>query len=229
MNKSKKLILFGTKDLAVIAHEYFTNDSAYEVAAFTVDREYLDETELCGLPVVPFDEINKKYPPEDHEIHICIVYDRMNRYRAAKCAHAKAKGYGLASYISSRATVSPSTKIGEHAFIFEGNNIQPFVTIGDNCILWSGNHVGHHSRIGNNVFVSSHVVISGHCVVGDNCFIGVNSTLANNTDLGKESWVMPNAYLSGDIPDNTMVKSVKSEISPLNELVLNASLDKAKR
>ena len=195
--KTKKLVLFGTEDLALIAHEYFTNDSEYEVVAFTVDKKYIREENLMGLPVIAFEDIDFLFPPSTHEVHVCVVYGNMNRTRAAICQKTKDKGYKLASYISSHSFVSSSAKIGEHAFIFEDNTIQPFVTIGDNIILWSGNHCGHHSNIGNNVFISSHVVISGWCNIGDNCFLGVNSTLANNTTLGSESWVCHGAIMGG--------------------------------
>ena len=229
MPKSKRVILFGTGDLALIAHEYFTNDSDYEVVAFTVDREYLEYTQLGGLPVVPFDDVHIHFPPDSHEMHVCIVYGNLNRLRAATCGYAKGKGYKLASYVSSRAFVSPSANIGEHCFIFENNVIQSFVTIGDNCILWSGNHIGHHSHIENNVFVSSHVVISGHCHIGRNSFLGVNSTLANNTVIGKESWVSHGALISGIIPPNAFIKSIQSEAVPLNEAALFRALERARR
>src|ERR1700733_14060360 len=205
--KSKSLIIFGLGDLAQIGHEYFTHDSDYEVAAFTVDQQYMPaDPVFCDLPVVPFDELEASYPPSDFEMHCALVYMNMNRCRADACARAKAKGYGLASYISSHAFVSPSAKIGEHAFIFENNVIQSFVEIGDNAILWSGNHVGHSSKLGNNVFISSHVVISGWCDIGDNGFIGVNSTLANNSRIGQEIWLRYTTVISGIVPDCIFVK-----------------------
>lgn len=231
-SKTKKLILFGTGDLAAIAYEYFTMDSEYEVSGFVVDPIYIKEKELFGLPIVSFDLLlHQIFPVKEYDMHVCIVYGDMNRTRAKKCAEAKSKGYKLASYISSRAFVSPSAKIGEHAFIFENNVIQPFVGVGNNCILWSGNHVGHHSVIGNNVFVSSHVVISGHCRIGDCCFIGVNSTLANNTVIGKESWISHGSIMSGQIPDHSMVKSVtgNTEVAQLNEAALSRALDRNRR
>lgn len=225
----KKLVLFGTGDLAQIAEEYFNKDSDYEVVAFTVDRAYMKEKEFCGLPVIPFDEIQEKYPPDSHEMHVCIVYDNLNRNRAAKVTHAKAKGYTMASYISSRAFVSPSAKLGEHVFIFENNVIQSFVEIGDNAILWSGNHVGHHSVIESDVFISSHCVISGHCHIGKNVFLGVNSTLANNTTIGKESWVSHDCVINGNVPEHSMVKSPRSEIIELNEAALMRALERARK
>lgn len=225
----KKLIIFGVEDFAQIAHEYFTEDSGYEVVAFTVDRDYITEPEFMGLPVIPFEDLAEFYSPKDHEIHVAIVYGKLNDIREAKCAAAKAEGYKLASYVSPGAFVSPSAEIGEHCFIFEGNVIQTGVKIGSNCILWSGNHIGHHSTIGNNVFISSHVVVSGWCAIGDNCFLGVNSTLANNVKIGNRCWVNPSAVIKGSIADSTLVQSVFSEHVPLNEEALFKALERATR
>jgi len=229
MNKSKKIILFGTGDLAQIAKGYFERDTEYQPVCFTVDRSYLGKTELLGLPVVPYDELEYRYSPIDHEAHVCVVYDAMNRTRAAICRRMESDGYKLASYISPHAFIAPSVRLGKHCFIFENNVIQDFVEIGDNAIFWSGNHIGHNSRIHNNVFISSHVVVSGHCDIGHNSFIGVNSTLANNTVLGKESWVMHGAVLSGNIPEGSFVKTVQSEWVPLNEKALARALERNRR
>jgi len=228
MSKSK-LLLFGTGDLAQIAFEYFNADTRCEVAAFVVDREYLDKSEFCGTPVVGFDEVTSLYPPDSHAAHVCVVYGDMNRTRAATIERFRAKGYKLARYISPHAFVSPSAIIGEHAFIFENNVIQPHVTIGNNVILWSGNHVGHHSTIGNNVFISSHVVVSGHCSIGDNVFIGVNSTIPNGCIVGKESWIAYGSIVPPIVPPNSFVKSASSEFLPLNEKALARALAKVVR
>lgn len=227
----RSLIIFGLGDLAEIALEYFTHDSEYDVVAFTADREYLPkEPYFHGLPVVPFDIVQDFYSAKTHYFHAAVIYNHMNRDRSQTIQRAKAKNYSSASYISSKAFVSRSAKVGEHAFIFEDNTVQPYVTIGDNAILWSGNHIGHHSRVGNNVFISSHVVVSGHCDIGDNCFLGVNATLANTTRVGDHSWVNHGAVLSGNIPPSSMVLSPnKSEVMPLNEDALNRALAKVAR
>lgn len=227
--KCKSLVIFGLGDLAQIAHEYFEGDSEYRVVGFTVDREFMPTNPVfCGLPVVPFDEVEKHFLPESHEMYCALVYFKMNRCRDEVCKRAKAKGYSLASYVSSYAFVSPSTKLGEHCFVFEGNVIQTNAVIGDNVILWSSNHIGHGSIIEKDNFISSHVVVSGHCNIGSNCFLGVNSTLANNTKVGEYSWISHGAILSGSIPPNSFVKSVQSEVVPLNEDALMRALERAR-
>lgn len=181
----KKLVIFGSGDIAQLAHFYFTTDSSYQVVAFTVDAEYLKSDSFCNLPVVPFSALVERYPPAEYDLFIALSYSKINALRKEKFIAAKALGYFLASYVSSRATVLNQGQIGENCFIFEDNTIQPFVTIGNNVTLWSGNHIGHHSSIKDHVFISSHVVVSGGVEVGEQCFIGVNATLRDHIKVGE--------------------------------------------
>jgi len=229
MVKTSKLVIFGDQDFAHLAYEYFTHDSPYEVVAFTVDGSHMKESQICALPVVPFEELTARFPSDTHAVYVAVVYGRLNRIREEICVRVKTLGYKLASYISSRAFVWHNATLGEHCFVFEDNTIQPFVTIGENVVLWSGNHIGHHSHIGGHCFITSHVVISGWCEIGDHCFLGVNCTLANNTRVGAESWVSHGAILAGDIPPHSLVRTQSSEISELNEAVLFRSLSRASR
>ena len=156
-----RIIIFGTEDIAQVAHHYLTHDSEHEIVAFTVHEGHLGHKELMGLPVVPFEEIEVQWPPEVFKMHVAIGYSKLNKIRAAIYAEAKKKRYKLISYVSSRSACWGDTKIGDNCFILEDNTIQPFVSIGSDTCLWSGNHIGHHSTIGDHCFVSSHVVISG--------------------------------------------------------------------
>jgi sugar O-acyltransferase (sialic acid O-acetyltransferase NeuD family) len=230
MEKSSgPLVIFGDQDFAQLACEYFSADSGYEVVGFAVDGAYRRQDTLCGLPVVAFEDMESRFPPTTHSVYVAVVYGRLNRLREEICARVRAKGYRLASYISSRASVWRNARFGEHCFVFEDNTVQPFVTVGNDVVLWSGNHIGHHSRIGDHCFVTSQVVVSGWCDIGRYCFLGVNSTLANNTRVGEGCWVSHGAILSGDIPAGSLVKSIASEVAPLNEAVLFRSLARASR
>lgn len=180
----RRLVVFGSGDIAELAHFYFSTDSEYQVEAFTVDAEYLTTDSFCDLPVVPFEDVTRRYPPTDFDFFVALSYSKLNAVRKEKYLAAKALGYRLASYVSSHATVLNQGRIGDNCFIFEDNTVQPFVTIGCNVTLWSGNHIGHHSNIGDHSFVSSHVVVSGGVTVGEQCFLGVNSTLRDHITVG---------------------------------------------
>jgi sugar O-acyltransferase (sialic acid O-acetyltransferase NeuD family) len=209
--KTKKLVIVGDSAFAQIAYEYFEVDTVYSVVGFSVERDYLKSRVICGLPVVPFEELESVFDPAIHEVHVATTYTQLNRLRARMVSAAKDKGYKLASYISPRAFVWRNVEIGEHCFIFEDNTIQPFAKIGRNVVLWSGNHIGHHSVIRDNCFISSHVVISGFCDIGENSFLGVNATLANNLTIGKDNWIGPNTAIMKNTETGAFYKTNQPE------------------
>ncbi len=99
-----RIVIFGAAAFAEIAHYYFTHDSPHDVAAFAVDAGYLRKSTFCGLPIVPFEEVASAFPSSECEMFVAIGIGRVNRTRAGKVAEAEAKGYRLASFVSSRAT-----------------------------------------------------------------------------------------------------------------------------
>lgn len=186
MDKDRKLIIVGDGEFAEIAYEYFTYDSAYEVVAFCVERDYLKKHDLFGLPVVPLEELEFIYNISEHFVFIATTYTQLNRLRTRLYNIIKEKGYRVASYVSSHAFVWRNVEVGENCFVFEDNVIQYHVKLGNNVILWSGNHVGHRTQIQDNCFISSHVVISGYCTIGENSFLGVNSCLNDHISIARD-------------------------------------------
>ena len=208
----KPLVIFGTGEIAEVADFYFRETTERNVAAFTVDPAYVTEPTFLDRPVVPFDEVARRFPPASHDMFVALSYARMNRVREEKVAAAGAAGYALATYVSPRASVFTS-RIGRNCFVLEGNTVQPFVTIGDNVTLWSGNHIGHHARIEDNVFISSHVVISGGVVVGRNSFLGVNATVADHVAVAPYTLLSAGALLMEDsAPEGVYVAPGKAEL-----------------
>jgi sugar O-acyltransferase (sialic acid O-acetyltransferase NeuD family) len=194
----KPLVIFGTGDIAQLAHFYFSRESDYDVAAFTVDRAYLPDGLFCGLPVIAFDSLTEHYPPSTYDLFVALSYAQLNAVRRDKYLAAKALGYSLASFISPRASLLNDGQIGDNCFIFEDNTIQPFVRIGNNVTLWSGNHIGHHSVIKDHCFIASHVVVSGGVEIGEQCFIGVNATLRDHIKIGDRCVIGAGALLLAD-------------------------------
>lgn len=204
MVKTKQLVIFGTQEMAQLAHFYFEHDSAYRVAAFTVDDDYLQEQELKGLPVVPWSEVPSRYRPEEYELFVALSYRRLNALRAEKFAQAKSGGYRLASYLCSKSVTWPDLVIGENCFVLENQTIQPTCRLGDNVYLWSGNHIGHGTTIADHVYLASHVVVSGHCSIGERTFIGVNATLRDFINVGSDCFIAMDASVTADMPDGAV-------------------------
>jgi sugar O-acyltransferase (sialic acid O-acetyltransferase NeuD family) len=194
-----KVVIFGIQDFASLAHFYLVEDSPHEVVAFTVTKEYMPSDAMFeGLPVAPFEDLERLYPPAEYAFFAPMSQRKMNKLREAIYIQAEEKGYNLISYVSSKATLFSNVKIGKNCFILENNTIQPFVTIGNNVVLWSGNHIGHHSVIKDHVLFTSHVVLSGHCVVDSYCFFGVNATLRDGLHFAEGTLVAMGACVTKD-------------------------------
>lgn len=196
MKKNKPIVIFGSESFAEIVYYYLTHDSEYKVKAFTVtqDRINSEKPTLFDLPIVAFETVQELYPPEQYEMYIAVGYVNVNKTRAHFFDEAKKKGYLLATYVSSKATVW-TDRIGENCFILEDNTVQPFVTIGNNVICWSGNHIGHHSQINDHCYITSHVVISGHCCIKERSFLGVNATLRDNITIAEDNVIGAGAVI----------------------------------
>ncbi len=209
----KPLVIFGAGDIAELAHFYFTRDTEYQVAAFTVDADYMKGDEFCGLPVVAFEGLAESYPSAAHDMFIAVSYAKLNAVRRDKYLAARDKGYRLASYVSSHATVLNDGRIGDNCFILEDNTIQPFVTIGNDVTLWSGNHVGHHSQIADHCFITSHVVIAGGVRIGERSFVGVNATLRDHVSIGAGCVIGAGSLILKDAADDTVYSAPGAELA----------------
>ena len=198
---TNKVIIFGNSDSAELAHYYLTNDSNYEVVAFTVNQEYLTEDTFHNLLVVPFENLESIYFPSEYLFFAPMTGVKMNTVRKNIYEEGKKKGYEYISYVSSKATVCGNT-IGENCFILEDNTLQPFTSIGNNVVMWSGNHIGHHGKIEDHVFFTSHIVLSGHCHVKERAWLGVNATIRDGVTIGEGSLIAMGSLITKNTDDN---------------------------
>ena len=77
-----QIVVFGSGRFAAMNHFYFTHDSPYEVAAFTVDRAHLQADSLLGRPMIPFEELAAAYPPDEYLLALPLGFKRVNQLRA---------------------------------------------------------------------------------------------------------------------------------------------------
>lgn len=214
-----KVVIFGVLDTAELAHYYLSTDSEYEVVAFTVNSEFLKENTFKGLPVVPFEELEKIYPPSEYLFFAPMTGVKMNNLRKKIYLEGKSKGYEYISYVSSKST-SFNNEIGENCFILENNTLQPFTKIGNNVVLWSGNHIGHHGIIEDHVFFTSHVVLSGHCHVKERAWFGVNSTIRDGLTIGEGCLIGMGSLVTKSTDDDGLYigTPAKKQVAPASKV-----------
>lgn len=212
----KKLIIFGNGKIAQVIHHFFKYESDCEAVAFTADEQYITQSEFCGLPVVPFENIENVYAPSDHQAFVAVGYQEMNRLRQEKLNEAKAKGYTIASYVHPQSGIPVDLSYGENCFIMNNVHIHPMVTLGDNVFVWSGAMIGHHSHIGNNTWITSSANISGNVTVEANCFFAVGATVGHGITIGKASFLGANCLITKSILSETVIMAESDKPFRLN-------------
>jgi sugar O-acyltransferase (sialic acid O-acetyltransferase NeuD family) len=193
-----RLVIIGDGETAELAYDYFSKDTDFAVVGFSAEEAFRKNTVLFGLPVVPFEQIERFFDPKTHRAFVAISYTQLNRLRSKLYNIAKQKGYRLCSYISPNAFVGTNVEIGDNCFIFENVTIQRGAKIGDNVTIWAGSSVGHRSIVSNNCFIAMHVAISGFCSIGENSFLGVNSCTIEKIKIGRDCVVGASAVIVKD-------------------------------
>lgn len=209
--KNKKLVIIGAGETANLAYEYFTNDSEYEVIAFSVNQEYIVESSFRNLPVVPFENLESTFSPKEYFAFVAVAGEKLNRNREKLYNQAKNKGFCLASYISSKAFVWPNVTIGDNCFILEDNTLQPFSKVGNDVFMWSGNHLGHQSVIKDHCFITSHCVIAGFTEIGENCYLGINSSVADNIIVARDCYIGMGSLIGRNTKPGSFYSGVHSK------------------
>ena len=209
---NKKVVIFGIDTIARLVYAYLTEDSPYEVTAFTVHEKYLKEKKLFGIDVVPFERIEETYPPEQFAMFAAIGYKRVNKARAEIYNLCKSKRYELISYISSKASYCGNLKIGDNCFIMANTVIQPFAEIGNDVIIWSGN-IGYNSHIHDHSYIAPHAVVAGKVNVGEYCFVGANATIREGVTIAPECVIGAGALIVNDTQEGEVYPGQKASLS----------------
>lgn len=194
----RPVIIFGNQLSSSLAWYCLTHDSTMHVAGFTVDESRLESTQHEGLPIVAFERLEQVFPPQDYRLLIPMGYVQINRIRRSRYEQAKQRGYQLASYVSTRASVWPDLVVGDNVLVYEHAIIQPFARVGDNCIIRSGAHVSHHCEIADHVFVSAEVAMASSCKIGEQAILGVGSVLRDGLRVAERSFVGAGAVVVTD-------------------------------
>lgn len=195
----KEVVIFGSGNVAKLVHFFLTNDSDFKVAAFTIHSNYIKAPAYLDLPVVGFETITETHPPEKYDMFVAVGAQERNEIREEIYNQAKAKGYKLISYISSKAQYWPDLKYGENVFIIQATSIEPFVEIGNNVAL-IGTQIGQNVKIEDNCFLST-ATIGSDVTITKNAFIGINALINPYLKIGTKSIVAAGSIIVKDVED----------------------------
>lgn len=197
------LIIYGDSTFAELVKHYFESDSNYQVVAFCVDRAYKNKDELCGVPVLAFEDIESHYSPDDHHIFAAIGYKsvRVHKMLFEKMLHLH---YPIASYISSKAIVDASCEVGANCLILPGCILEPYVRVEDNCFINSGATICHHATIEAHSVLAAGSLVGGYSIVGESSLIGFKASIVELRKVARETLLAAGSLLLQDTQESTM-------------------------
>ena len=214
---NNKLIIFGVGEFAQEIFLYLKKFSKFQVIGFSIHKEFIKENSLFELPIIPFEELENNYSPNEVSMLICVGFSKMNKKREKVFEQVKQKGYKLENFIHPSNQLWDEFEIGENCIILENNVIRPNVKIGNNVIIENNNVISHHTIISDNCYVTSHAIIAGHVTIKNNCYLGINCTIRNRVTLEKECLIGAGAVILKNTKEkevysaNTVMLSRKSD------------------
>ncbi len=207
--EKQKIIIFGNHEFAKMMAEYiqkFTND---EVCYFTVNKEYIKDSEILGLPVIEFENIENKFNKSEYKFLITLGYNKMNSLRESIFGQVQEKGYKIASFIHPTASIN-TKEIGIGNIFLENVFIGPYSKIGNGNIFWNGVNISHNASIKNYNYFSPSTTFAGNVKVSNNCFFGTNCTVKNGINISNKTLIGAGCYLNKDTLNNEVYVPAKA-------------------
>lgn len=199
----KDLIIVGIGNFPRLLRYYIDIDDPRSVVAFSVDRRFVPtdaDGNLAdaynGLPLVPFDELPDRFPPERYDVLMGMGYSAMNENRRRKFGECKGLGYRIASYFHSSCSIH-TDDIGEGNIMLERCLVYPFSRIGDGNLMFDTVNISHDSVVGSFNFFAGGTDLCGFVRIGDNCFFGKGSVLDGHFEAANHTLVGAGAYAKG--------------------------------
>ncbi|NND81382.1 MAG: acetyltransferase [Gammaproteobacteria bacterium] len=211
----QKIILIGNNISADILHQYLLRDNRYQVVAFAVDSDYLQEPIKMGLPVVDINNLTTAYSSDTHKVIMAIGYSQLNQTRQELFNRVAAMGFAAETYVHPDASIfnggEMSGGIGEGSVIMPQTIVEPFAVVGKNSVIWGNCLIGHHAVVGDNCWLASGTVLAGSAAIGNNTFLGVNVTVSQHVKIAGRNIIGSATAIHKDTRENEVYLSRHSE------------------
>jgi sugar O-acyltransferase (sialic acid O-acetyltransferase NeuD family) len=217
------IVIFGDTSFAAIVAEYINSEKENRVVAFTLDAEYINDRKTFeGVPLVAFEHINEKYPPENYKLLIAVsAGSKAKHLNSKKFDEAKSKGYQFFTFIHSTSFIADTAKLGENVLIFPHVIVEPRAIINNGVIVRSAAYVSHETEIGAFSYLAPRATFSGKIKTGSHCFFGTNSTIRDGLTIGDDVIIGAGATALKNLDNQTVLKVAESVVLPVDRFKLN--------
>lgn len=204
-------LIVGNSVYASMLNEYLKDESEIKVVGFTVEREYIEHDVFEGLQVIPYEDIEECYSPEEVVLYMGVGYSQMNGVKERLFQIYKKKGYHFGTYKHPSAVVAKGTVLGEGNVFFEGSIVQKGCRIGNGNVFFARTLIAHNCSVGDfNSF--SFASLAGNVTINNRCFIGMGSVIGEKLTLDDRVFVGANTYVNQNIEKGRVIMGEKGKL-----------------
>lgn len=168
----------------------------YKIGGIFDVAEKVNST-ILGYKVIGTDDELMNYVKEENFFLITVGQIKTSKIREniyEKLLKIKAN---IATVISTRAYVSPHSKVSQGTIVLHDALINAGAQVGENCIINSKSLIEHDAQISNHCHISTGAIVNGDCVVEEGCFIGSQSVLKEGILVKAKSIVSAGVFYNG--------------------------------
>lgn len=206
------IVIIGNSEYAQMIGDYIKEDKRYDLVAYAVDRKYIGESEIKGIPVIPAEKLEESFPTDKVKLVLAIGYNNRMDTRKELYNHFMRRGYSFINYIHPTAIVDSKLSIGSGNIILEGVIIGKYVQIGDANLFFQGSVIAHNNHIENYNTFAPNVVLAGHAAVNNNNFIGAGAIVRNKVHIDSYVLVGAGTYVDMELPSESVVLPSKDKV-----------------
>jgi len=193
-------VIYGNGAMARVLFSYARH--SLQIAGFTVDDAFCAADRFCGLPLVPFSNVEASFDPAHYDMIMAVGFIDMNLLRERKFQEAVSRGYRFASYIHSSVIIHDDVTICDNTIILDHVSIHPGCRIGRSTFISSNVNIGHDCEIGDGNWINSGVAIAGGCRIGRCSVFGVNASVAHAIHVGERNFIAANTLINRPTKDD---------------------------
>ena len=191
---------FGREVLQII-FDINSIEPTWSCAGFVVDKEFLKESEIKGLPVLGSIE----WLEENPETYIVIaVGSSAARWRITQNLRQRCKNT-FAVLVHPLAWIGKNVEIGAGSIICAGALITTDIKISRHVQINIGSTVGHDAVLGDFVTLNPSVNISGNVNICEGAEIGTGSVVIPSCNVGEWSIVGAGSIVTKSVKNNCTV------------------------
>jgi sugar O-acyltransferase (sialic acid O-acetyltransferase NeuD family) len=212
---ARPVVVYGNGAMARVLHAFAAQ--AFPIAGFTVDAACIPrgESTFQGLPLVPFEAVASRFPPDRFDALVAVGFAGMNDLRRARHEALAAMGYGFASYVHPSVVRHPGVVIEDGCIVYDHVALHPGTRVARGSFIASNASLGHDCVVGPFGWINSGVALAGGVEVGEQSFFGVNASVADGVRLGVRSYVGAGTLVARDTEADSVTIAPAGERFPV--------------